>query len=249
MHNHWLFIGNVLAHWVAFMSSIVSFTLGIVEYWRDRKTEGWVFAAVAFLFLLIACDSAWQDEHLNSQVLIAEKSLAVQGENFWKDQSYQKDASLRSRDQLLAQNYTALIGEQGTASKAQESLTELSGKILEIGKPLNLKWDSLALESPEKVSITPKPILRSRWLLLTNKPVNPAEFTFGCSMPIDSAEVKVVGSAGEVRVTRLDKDEWGAKVTSPAWSPDSPVLVITNFSQVGSGSDITCRFHLRSSAQ
>ncbi len=246
MHNHWIFIGNVLAHWVAFMSSIVSFTLGIVEYWRDRKTEGWVFAAVAFLFLLVACDSAWQDEHRNSQVLIAEKRLAVQGENFWKDQSYQKDGSLRSRDQLLAQNYAALIGEQDTANKTQDSLTKLSEKIFDMGKPLRLKWDSLALESPEQVSTNP-PVLRSRWLLLTNKSISPAEFTFGCSLPIDSVQVKIAGSVGEIRVTRLDKDEWGTKIMSPAWSPDAPIVVITNFPQISSGSDITCRFHLNSS--
>jgi hypothetical protein len=246
MHEFWLFVWNVAAHWVSSMSSIVSFTLGIVELVRNKKIESWIFFAVGAMFLVVAFDQAWQDEHRNSSVLIAEKSAATSERNFWKDQSYQKDVSLRSRDQLLAQNYAALIGQQDTANKAQDSLTKLSGKILDIGRPSNLKWDSLALESPEQVSINP-PILRSRWLLLTNKSVSPAEFTFGCSLPIDSSEIKVAGSVGEVRVTRLDKDEWGAKVMSPAWSPDSPILVITNFSQVASGTAITCRFHLNSS--
>ena len=76
MHDRLLFVGNVLAHWAAFISSIVSFTLGIAGYVRDRKTEGWIFAAIAFLFLLVACDVAWQDEDRNATILVAEKSLA-----------------------------------------------------------------------------------------------------------------------------------------------------------------------------
>jgi hypothetical protein len=242
MYNHLLFIGNVLAHWVAFMSSIVSFTLGIVEYVRDRKTEGWIFGGIAFLFLLVACDAAWQDEHRNATTLVAEKSTAIQGANFWKDQSYQKDASLRTRDEMLSKNYSALIAEQGTANDTQKSLAQLSGKILEIGKPVSFEWRAMALEGPDPMPGTPNS--KERWLLLANKSVSPVEFQFSCSRQIVAAETKAVGSNYEEDTVRLNESGlWGSHVSSPAWGPDAPILIEMTIAEDSSGVN-NCNFRL-----
>lgn len=51
---------------------------------------------------------------------------------FWKGQSYAKDDAIRSRDQLIFQNMQALTGTQLTANKTQQSLTNLSSKILNL---------------------------------------------------------------------------------------------------------------------
>jgi hypothetical protein len=132
MHDHLLFIGNAFGHLVAAMSGVVSFAVSIVEAVRNKKFETWAFFVLGALSLFVAFDQAWQDEHRNSQELIAEKAAAVSERNFWKDQSYRKDDALRSRDELLAQNYGALIGQQTTSNKSQQSLAQLSNKIVEL---------------------------------------------------------------------------------------------------------------------
>ena len=230
MHQHWLFIGNVVAHWVAAMSSAVAFTLGIVEYWRKQKTEGWIFFAIASLFLVVAFDQAWQDEHRNSEVLIAEKGVAVSESNFWKQQSFQKDDALRSRDQLLAQNYAALIGEQGTANKAQDSLTRLSGKILEMGKPEPLRVVTQALMEPGGDG----PVKVRYFIVLTNKTVNPAIMNVECDQDITAGEGAVVGAtqmmAGIGPV--VSGRRFSLSITSPPWSPLSPILLDVHYKGV-----------------
>jgi hypothetical protein len=132
MHDHWLFIWNVLGHLVASMSGLVSFGVAIYEAFNKKKFETWAFFVIGALCLTVAFDQAWQDEHRNAQLLISEKANAIEEKNFWKEQSYEKDAELRTRDSLLAQNYTSLIGEQATANKSQGSLAQLSSKIADL---------------------------------------------------------------------------------------------------------------------
>jgi hypothetical protein len=132
MHTHWLFTLNVGAHLVASMSSLVSFSIAIYEATRKKKFETWAFFAIGALCLIVSFDQAWNDEHRNSEVLKAQKSAAIDEREFWKAQSYLKDEALRSRDQLLAQNYGALIGQQSTSNLSQASLSKLSTKIAEM---------------------------------------------------------------------------------------------------------------------
>jgi len=132
MHDHLLFMGNVFGHLVASMSGFVSFAISICEAFRKKKFETWAFFVVGALCLIVAFDQAWQDEHRNAQILIAEKSSVMAEKTFWKDQAYAKDAALNRTQELFAQNYTALVGEQTTANKAQQSLTQLSNKIVEL---------------------------------------------------------------------------------------------------------------------
>jgi hypothetical protein len=225
MHNiHWLFISNVLAHWISFMSSIVSFTLGIIEYVRNRKTEGWIFGVVACLFLLVSFDQAWQDEHRNSQALTAEKSAAIEERNFWNDQSYQKDGSLRSRDQLLAQNYAALIVEQTTANNTQASLSQLSAKILDFNKPEMQKysyrrtdWDPKDRGSKHLAQI----------LVMTNKPTA-ANIRIRCQSSFSVDNAFMIGGGMNVgdTVKRLGPNDWLVRIPQPQVTPDYPLLVM-----------------------
>jgi hypothetical protein len=237
MHNHWLFIGNVFTHWVSAMSGIVSLTLGIVEYFRKQKVEGVIFCVIAVLFLFVSCDLAWQDEHRNAQLAIAEKSDAYSEKNFWQAQSYEKDNALRSRDQLLAQNYTALIGEQGTANKTQQSLAELSGKILEIGKPVAQKTTVLFLDSDDKQ--TPRII---RWILITNEPITPVNMDVQCNRLVDAAVLEAIGTAGQMGAgpVKLAPNLMRFSISSPAWIPNGPLLAIVKYE--GDSKDMLCKF-------
>ena len=114
--------------WSFGMSGIASFIMATWEHAKGRRIESRVFFVVGFLFLIVAFDQAWQDEHRNSQILQAEKSTQSSEAGFWKQQSYEKDASLRSRDELLSKNFSVL-------SDTQTSLATLSNHMLDITKP------------------------------------------------------------------------------------------------------------------
>jgi len=116
------------------MSGLVSFGVAIYEALKKKKFETWAFFAIGGICLIVAFDQSWQDEHRNAQVLIAEKSSLVSERDFWKAQSYDKDTSLRQVQSLLAQNYGALVGEQTTANKTQQSLANLSSKIVALNQ-------------------------------------------------------------------------------------------------------------------
>src|SRR5260370_42080082 len=112
MHDHLRFIWNVAAHLVASMSGIASFMFSMYEHVKGKRLESRAFFVVGVLCLVIAFDQAWQDEHNNIKVLIGEKSTLWQERDFWKSQSYDKDASLRTRDSLLLKSGTTLADTQ-----------------------------------------------------------------------------------------------------------------------------------------
>src|SRR5258708_2590141 len=76
MHEHTLFVSNVLAHLVALMSGIVSFILAIAQEVRKKPHASLAFWIIGAICLLTAFDQAWRDEHHNTQVLIDQKSEA-----------------------------------------------------------------------------------------------------------------------------------------------------------------------------
>jgi hypothetical protein len=220
-HPHWLFVFNVGAHWVASMSSIVSFTLGIVELFRDRKTEAWIFWSIAFLFLVMAFDQAWQDEHRNSQVLTGEKMQAVVDANFWKDQSYQKDSSLRTRDELLSQNFSAL-------TSTQAALANLSNKLLDALKQEKLRVKPLYLGSLLQNYDAKRSKFTASYVVLTNRAITPVLVTVKCKSPIVAAAATILGGTtftGGSGRGRLDDYTYELSLGSPAWTPSDPLIV------------------------
>jgi hypothetical protein len=174
MHNHWLFVCNVSAHLVASMSSIVSFSFAVWEAFRKQKIEAWVFFSVGAMFLIVAFDQAWQDEHRNAELVIGEKRTAATESNFWKDQSYQKDASIRSQDQLLAQNY-------GVLAQTQTSLAELSNKLVDVVKPepqrIDVQWALLSGGQGDKKTIA--------FIARTNKAIPEVRHKLTCPFPFE----------------------------------------------------------------
>lgn len=221
MHNHFLFIGNVLAHWVGFMSSIVSFTLGIVEYLRDKKTEAWIFTIIACLFLIVSFDAAWQDEHRNSSLLIGEKANAVSERDFWKQQSYAKDASLVTRDDLLAQNYTVL-------AQSQTALSTLSNRLLDITKPSSLKVTSFKSLLQRESDGT----AASALVFVVNRTVG-VHGEVACSSDFDVVEWEVMEPSHQhaalksvIHAVPLAPNKVRLNGTLPMWEADSPLIMV-----------------------
>lgn len=233
MHEHWLFVGNALSHWVASMSSIVSFTLGIVELIRNKKIESWIFFAIAGLFLIVGFDQAWQDEHRNAELLKAEKSSAISEREFWKEQSDNKDSAIRQRDNLLAQNYSALIGQQQTSNKAQQSLSQLSGKILDISKPEKLKLTLVGEPLPHYSDNDPKELLI---LAFTNRMVTPIRALVECDKDIKAARVHLIAAGvttGKMDYPIEEGKRFYIDISSPAWTPTNPMVMYVTYQNSG----------------
>jgi hypothetical protein len=156
------------------MSGVASFVFAIIEHARGKKIETWAFSVVGTLCLVVAFDQAWQDEHRNSQIVQAEKEIAVKDDNFWKAQSYDKDSALRSRDQLLNENY-------GVLATTQSSLAQLSNRLLDIAGPVPRKIDVMRWEIP--VTYTFANVGKVKfWVLVvtTNKTISPIRGDLGC---------------------------------------------------------------------
>jgi hypothetical protein len=137
MHDICLFLWNVLCHLVASMSGLASFCMSLWEHTKkERRIESRAFFIVGVLCLIVAFDQAWEDEHRNSTVLIAEKSVLAQERDFWKSQSDQKDAVIRDENKANLGYITAVTETQKTANGTQQSLTELTEKVFETTKPV-----------------------------------------------------------------------------------------------------------------
>jgi hypothetical protein len=225
MYNHWLFIHNVLAHLVASMSGVASFLFATWEHAKKKKLEARIFFIVGMFCLIIAFDQAWQDEHGNVKVLVGEKAALWQERDFWKIQTYDKDAALRSRDQLLAQNYTALIGEQTTANGSQQSLAQLSNKILDISKPEPQEF-SMRTDAVEYPPISQGQRV-SEFVMTTNKPIT-ANIVFSCdhAIPYLSAHIAGGGPHFPNSVERIYDNSWGIHIPSPMVTPQSPLIIV-----------------------
>jgi hypothetical protein len=235
MHEHWLFISNVAAHLVASMSGVASFVFAIIEHARNKKIETWAFCIVGTLCLIIGFDQAWQDEHNNVKVLIGEKSALVQERDFWKEQSYAKDAMLQSRDQLLAQNYTALIGEQTTANKSQTSLAQLSGKILNLDKPVKQKFTigKNGWEPPTKQWSH-----IGQYIVMSNLPIR-ANISVKCDIPFTIIDASIVDGGPHFpnSIVQFDAYSWRINIPSPLITAETPLIITIGFEpdQLGKG--------------
>lgn len=203
------------------MSSIVSFTLGVVEYWRERKTEGWIFFAIAGLFLVFAFDQAWQDEHRNASVLEQQKSFLAAENSRLSGVDAAKDVDIRRLTESISESSTAI-------AKTQSSYADLGNRILDISKPDKLKTKALFIgwihgtEDPKRASFT------GSWIVLTNRIVTPVLMTVTCDHPV----VDVFGGPMEASATmsgsgrgQLAPGKFEIGVGSPAWTPTEPLLV------------------------
>ncbi len=148
---------------------------------------------------------------------MSNKASATADANFWKDQSFKKDEELRLRDQVLANNLAALNG-------TQKSLTELSIKVLEIGKPTPAKYnwnesdDDPRPQSGQIVSLL---------VLTTNKVVPaPVRIIINCPREIfDRVDWRTAGKGMYGDAVLLDSGHTAfIQMELPLWSPQMPML-------------------------
>ena len=163
------------------------------EHVRQKKIESWAFFAIGILCFVFAFDQAWQDEHNNVKVLIGEKTVLWQERDFWKDQSYAKDASVRGRDELLEKNY-------GVLADTQSSLTKLSNRLLDVAGPAPLKIDAHRWQIP--TTYTYQNVGKVQfWILVvtSNKMINPAKGTITCDADFHTVDIDIITHGNVLR--------------------------------------------------
>jgi len=97
-----------------------------------------------------------------------------QERDFWKGQSYEKDASLRTRDELLAKNLNAL-------TQTETSFAALSNRLLDVAGPTARKLDVQRWKIPE--TYTYANVGRVQFwtlVILSNRVISPAKGTIKC---------------------------------------------------------------------
>ncbi len=252
-------IGLVLG--IAFGSSVVVDVLlqkkrsegwkAMLNHWRQEHRSAMKFAIWAAL-VIYGPVAAWSvgkaiyEDH-NYFVGFAKgqwKALKTDGVTLQtdKDECTSVTGGLREKIAGLGGKSTALEAQN---RDQQGEINNCQTQAIKLLEPKPLHWKALALEMPDANPSNPA-IQRTRWLLVTNKVQTPAEFSFACSLPIISAETKVVGSVADSRSVPLGNmgaGRWGTKVFSPAWGPDSPVLIITTLSNP-TGEHAECSFKL-----
>jgi hypothetical protein len=238
MHPHWLFIGNVAAHLVALMSGIASFLMATWEHWKKRKIESRVFFFVGVICLCVAFDQAWQDEHRNSQLIIEEKALLSSQNGFWKEQSYAKDAALRSRDELLGKNF-------GVLANTQLSLADLSNRLLDVTGPGPRKIDVMSWKIP--ITYTFANVGKVQfWTLvvITNKSIVPIRGTLSCNADFTVIAENVLTHATSLRADYdiLSPRSVHIEFAYPPVSAEHPLMF---FASTKEGTEISeCLFKL-----
>jgi hypothetical protein len=165
--------------------------------------------------------------------LISEKASLWSERDFWKQQSYSKDDSLRKKDDLLGKNY-------GVLAETQSSLATLSNRILDLAKePLKITDHFLGM-MPSKSNPNIQAKYNGTFLVLTNKTITPIRLLVTCESEIVQAAGEVLGTGTLMqggwygRVTSSNK-QFGVGILSPAWTPVNPLLVTiySNESNVG----------------
>ena len=85
---------------------------------------------------------------------------------------------------------------------------------------------------------------QTRWLVLVNKTLTPVDLVVRCTTDLESVNIIMPGAAvitgGGDRLTRT---EWQYRITSPAWSPTSPLLATV--SSTVKQPNTVCSFNLR----
>jgi hypothetical protein len=223
MYPHWQFFLNVLSHWVASMSGIVSLAIGFYEKTKNAVASKYLFA-IAGICMVVAFDQAWMDEHRNTELLIGQKSVLWQERDFWKQQSYARDDALRSRDQLLAQNYSALIKQQETLNNTQDSMARLADKILDLSKPEPQKFIVRRDESDSEFLARWK--RHTQLLIMTNRPAK-AHVVVSCEQAMPGLEAHIVegGPRFPMSVEKEQDNAWLISIPSPEITPQYPMLV------------------------
>ena len=204
MHNQGVFLYYVLTHLIATMSGVISLCIALYQAFAKREIESRVYFIVAGTFFFISCDWVWQDEHRNVETLISDKLGLAKERDFWKTQSYDKDASIRQRDLVI--------------SESQTSLTKLADKILDISKPEPQKFSTRADAVEYPVMQLGQRV--SEFILTTNKPIE-AKLIFRCdhAIPVLNAHIAGGGPHYPNSVKQIYNNAWQIQHSFACASP------------------------------
>lgn len=219
------------------MSGIVSFTLGIVEYFRKQKTEATIFAVVAMLFLLVACDEAWQDEHRNAEVVAAERSAAVSSQSVCQtdlrvEDAYSKgiEGQLGDARGALDKQAASLTQQQGTINSCVVSLGKMNPAINTHVSVATHVAASQTLKN-QKYGFTEETVHFYTIVIMTNRKLEP-DGLLKCdkSFTPHSADLSEHTNAYMVMSPTLDRiadNEYRLRVvdTGADWTEGNPLLL------------------------
>jgi hypothetical protein len=218
----YLFLWDLFHQVLFYIGGVLAFAEMVMLKWLATPLEKKVFTGLAVACLFIASFQAWIDEHHNVEVLITEKSHAIEEREFWKGQSYAKDQSVRDRDALLDHNIGAL-------SDTQSALANLSNKILDIARPQPAIPQMRIASFPTNTKVKGADLMVWLLIVLINRDVSPLRGTVTCDKPLNlqAGRIFMPGDVATMSVGPypIGDRSYRIQYTDPAvWKPDTPLV-------------------------
>jgi len=243
MQNLGLFLGNVLAHWVALMSGLVSFCFALWQYSKGKEISAKAFWVVASVFLFIAVNLAWQDEHRNSLTLISEKASAVGLTNSCLQQARVQEAfskGLQISNQSLQNSLNQAQDSFGKQQNAVNSCVVSLGKMNPI---LTTKQTVIPIQIEGVNTGAPRKIV-FEMIILTNRTIDPTGI-LECASPLQPGTLPSLTVHGNMRfggistITPVNDRTFDLRVNMDGtWTPDNPI----HFTALAAGEPGPCTF-------
>jgi hypothetical protein len=245
MENHFLFLGNVAAHWVALMSGIAALAMAIVEAFRKHRLSERIFWIVGALFFVVAVDLAWQDEHRNTQVVIAQKASAESVKNSceynWRIQeAYAKglEGSNRQQQQNIEEQRNFTEKQQTAINNCVVSLGKMNPRVRELISVVPIPMYTTEPNSNrlvDRFSLRPKAYV-SGLIITTNEIQNRFHGNIRCENPFTPlgapqmpASSQTVFTANAPPSSISDREyEISVTMSGSEWGPNSPVYMIVS---------------------
>lgn len=190
----------------------------------DKEKRKFTFA-IAGILLYVAVYQAWIDEHHNTEMVVAQRAADQKERDFWKQQSYDKDAAIRTKDSLLEKNISAL-------ADTQTAFANLSNKVLDITKPQALEVNTSTLQIPfEGRRANDNAVLHSAVVIAAPNRNLAMRVTIECEhafiVSYASAIVKTRRAViFPIQTDRLSDKKWKLFTESPLWEPTVPISVL-----------------------
>ena len=219
------FFVSVFAHWQIWLSGgglggVIVITATLIERftnWKLSKRQHVYLFLIAFF--LCSCFLSWVDkddalhgsqQDLASQIGIDQNALTLAHSQYGDLKAecfYQKGVV----DTLHKQN-----GDQ------QNTINNCQTQALKLMQPQPLKWVAMALDKVLEGGST-----KSKWLLLTNKPVTPVDLIIDCGRTITEIDARIVAIPTLSQSARLSDTKWETKISAPTWDSINPVSIDT----------------------
>jgi hypothetical protein len=223
MGQHFLFLGNVAAHLVALMSGIASFLLAAVQAIRKKPIWENVFWIAGGLCLFVAFDQAWQDEHRNTQTVIAEKA------------TFAASYGSCSSDLKIASAQTQFFEKQANMGMTNFNTQQetLNSCVVSLGRS----------NAPEPIKITVKEAAfsvkgqsahvgngsPSALVLETNQIITPVHGTLTCNRPFSLLDAEfAMGPHWTLSASKtvIAPNKARLEIETPAWNPGTPLVFL-----------------------